>query len=453
MPFFRRLRYYASFFPLRLNLFLWMVLLTGLYWKFGTGNNNLNDLGDIISQLLLKMVLIITIFVLGGGLITVLIPWMHFIFSKKNREPVFKYQFEQSSNGENGFIHINISINSLWRPLLGTVQMQWWYADGTSSGKMILAGNRRRHNSLLRESVKGHYRLMLPAIRSYSIREAAVYFEDGIRLFSLAGGLSLEAGFYVGARHSPLKERAITPRKTEEAKLHIQSIRKTEGDYLHYKDFESNDDVRRIVWKIYARNKDLVVRIPEMHNPYASHVSVYASFYSAGFAEAGTAVGQMWLNHYKNAIWSLLHQMQQQDLAIRLKADQENNNVQQVKPEEQLHFQVSVAEWQHYLPVQKYFQPADAAILFFTSLVPSSDLAIAIRNTSPDTLLVFVPLSRLMVIKTGEWWKYIFMKPSAGSLESAKWSWVKSGDRKAVLKNEAEIEKLLHQIQSKLLVL
>ena len=85
-----------------------------------------------------------------------------------------------------------------------------------------------------------------------------------------------------------------------------------EGEYLNYKNFENNDDVSRIVWKIYAKNKELVVRIPEIMDPYASHVYLYASFFTSFNVAGSTPVEVPFLNYYKAMIWTLYQNLVKQ---------------------------------------------------------------------------------------------------------------------------------------------
>ena len=100
-------------------------------------------------------------------------------------------------------------------------------------------------------------------------------------------------------------------------------MRKVEGEFLNYKNFENNDDVRRIVWKIYAKNKELVVRIPEMMDPYASHVYLYASFFSSSISKAMRTVEDPFLNYYKVITWSVYQNLVKQGFEVRYIPDQD----------------------------------------------------------------------------------------------------------------------------------
>ena len=78
---------------------------------------------------------------------------------------------------------------------------------------------------------------------------------------------------------------------------------------MNYKDFESGDDVRRIVWKIFAKNKELVVRIPEVINPYASHLHFFASFQNSMIAADSNYAAGM-LDYYKDIIFNTILQIE-----------------------------------------------------------------------------------------------------------------------------------------------
>src|SRR6185312_7478147 len=115
----------------------------------------------------------------------------------------------------------------------------------------------------------------------------------------------------------------VQPKKTEETNMRIEEMRKVEGELLNYKNFENNDDIRRIVWKIYAKNKELVVRIPETNDPYASHIYFYASFYNAISNDVYEEFNEVFLDNFKTAIWNIYDQLHRQKALIQYIPDQE----------------------------------------------------------------------------------------------------------------------------------
>lgn len=112
----------------------------------------------------------------------------------------------------------------------------------------------------------------------YDVEEVQLQFCDMFRLFGIPYTLLARQQFYTLPQIQKEKAVVAQPNTTEEQTERIEIPKPSEGEYINYKDFETGDDVRRIVWKIYARNGQLVVRIPETKDPYASHLYFYASF-------------------------------------------------------------------------------------------------------------------------------------------------------------------------------
>ena len=113
--------------------------------------------------------------------------------------------------------------------------------------------------------------------------------------------LTSSGNFFNGPPLKATGNIIVQPKKTEETNMRIEEMRKVEGELLNYKNFETNDDVRRIVWKIYAKNKELVVRIPETNDPYASHIYFYASFYNAISNDVYEEFNEVFLDHLQNS--------------------------------------------------------------------------------------------------------------------------------------------------------
>ena len=122
-------------------------------------------------------------------------------------------------------------------------------------------------NDFFSMHTKGCYNWPLKNIKEYDISSGIIYFEDFFQFFSFAGSLPSNGSFFYGPPKKSTGTLMVQPKKTEETNRRIEEIRKVEGELLNYKNFETNDDVRRIVWKIYAKNKELVVRVPETIDP------------------------------------------------------------------------------------------------------------------------------------------------------------------------------------------
>ena len=93
------------------------------------------------------------------------------------------------------------------------------------------------------------------------------------------------------------------------------------GELFQYKNFEDNDDVRRIVWKIYAKHKDLVVRTADVQYLPATQVYLYTSFYQP-IKIVNDTLAQQTLNTYKERLWALVQAVEKEAIEIIWRTDQ-----------------------------------------------------------------------------------------------------------------------------------
>ena len=236
------------------------------------------------------------------------------------------------------------------------------------------------------------------------------------------------------------------PRKTEETTTRIEEIKKVEGEHINYKNFESNDDVRRIVWKIYAKNKELVVRIPEIMDPYASHIYLYATFFSAFNITANDTIQVPFLNYYKTVCWSVYKQLAQKGFEIRYQPDQDipQNNI--TNPEEQIKYNFSVSHWQRDKELKDYVRPKDASIVIISSLSDINQVTELIQHHGNDISFLFVPLTdALNKQHLGDWLQWIFVQQEKDTIAKYKTNWSLSLLRIKITKNEKQLKQLLEQ--------
>src|SRR6185436_21113785 len=159
-----------------------------------------------------------------------------------------------------------------------------------------------------------------------------------------------------------VKEVKAQPHATEEQKQRVDIPRRVEGEYINYKEFETGDNIRRIVWKIYARSGQLVVRIPETKDPYASHLYFYVSFFE-GFDLQGGIFDKELLNIYKDKIRSLFEALQKNGYDVRIPQDQEVPKLSGMSDKKNELFQISAAKWHREKPPVAFVVPAKAAFV------------------------------------------------------------------------------------------
>jgi len=178
-------------------------------------------------------------------------------------------------------------------------------------------------------------------------------------------------------------------------------MRRVEGDFFNYKNYEPTDDPRRIVWKLYARNKELVIKTPEVFNPFASHLYLIPSFFKEwkGPSKLETEL----LNTYKDRLRFLTDTLIKQGAAIKVISDQEVSSSFEVSEDEKILYRISTAHWQNKKNLQELVKP-------------NTHPFICISSFTPAAMLESLPL-----LKQGSVIFYVKLS------EAYRWTWLKKG--------------------------
>jgi hypothetical protein len=303
----------VTFFPLQSYLLAFLLfLLLGHFWlqrQFLDEPSAFNDMLAAIIKLAKTVILPLLFF----GLISVLLPF--FLLWVAYRKRKLTVTIESPGLQPEGLKQeLKFSLSPLWQPILGQIYFKLVYDKGRQYSPKFSLVRKENAWGYAGKKQEGWYRWPLPGIREYEIDSMIIYLEDFFHFFKFALPVKVNQSFFTrpSSRVSPLLN--IDPSKSEHEEIRIKDWRKVQGEMLNYKNFDSNDDVRRIVWKIYAKNKELVVRTPEILNPFASHVSFYASFYDSLQGDISHAIRHSCLDYYKAACWTLYRQLEKQGL-------------------------------------------------------------------------------------------------------------------------------------------
>ena len=287
--------------PFRLQLaVLIIILVRAALWL--QKNNALPETSrTAIIGLFISVTFWFTFSVLIFSFVTALVPWLLFLLNKKNNTTSLDIQIPQGENSLSEKQDVVIIITKIIRPLFGYIRMRLVY-DGLTISKKFLPVTRKKPNFFSR-GINGRYTWPIINVKEYDITSGIIYFEDFFQFFSFATQHAAKSKFFKAPPQFHARELIVQPKRTEETNTRIEEIRKVEGEFLNYKNFENNDDVRRIVWKIYAKNKELVVRIPETNDPYASHIYFYASFHNSLSGDLYENFNTIFLDYFKTVIW------------------------------------------------------------------------------------------------------------------------------------------------------
>lgn len=396
-----------------------------------------------IFPLLLNVAMVFVLTILAFALLSVLIAFLYILYNKNKKGIAFSIDTQPLQNAKGLQKQtIKLKINPILKPFLGFVKIRLQYDEGRYSKKFSLVEQAKK--KLISSTIEGTYHWHLPEIKEYKVDKAVVYFEDFFQFFSLALPVVASNRFYTQPLDTTHNVLSASPRKTENTTTRIEELKRVEGEYINYKNFEGNDDVRRIVWKIYAKNKDLVVRIPEVLDPYASHIYMYASFFSDIEIAGNEVVEVPFLNFYKTIVWSAYRQLTQKGFEVRYVADQSIAAANTSDVQQQVKYAVSTSRWQSDKDLKTYINTKDAAIVLVTSLSDADQVQQLADQHGNDITFVFVQLTKSLTNQhVGDWLKWLFVENERNAVAGYKRLWSVSRIRSRVIENEKKLKTIL----------
>jgi hypothetical protein len=440
-------KYYLQYFPFTINALLYGI---AAYIGYKTLYKPLDKdevapfrpfiilMGKIVFWFLAALVLLSILSTIGS--------WLYYLWLKHKKDYKLQVSFKtEAENGQKNKMYLYTLLAGVFRPVLGFVKGRLYYDNHLFTDKFTLLSNKRKEKSIWREAISGKSRFELPDIKEYELKGSFVYFEDMLQLCSLAVSQPISGHFYQPPVLTKPDDKDVYPKKTETMDVRIEQLRRVEGEYLNYKDFEAGDDVRRIVWKVYAKNRDLVVRTPELYEPYASHLYFYASFDSTIKSQwlSEDYLKEM-LNYYKNNIWTVYDTLSKKEWALRYIPDQQLNVPEHLSDAEKTSRIISNSQWDNGASINQYFNPRNGTVLCISSLTDTDELEILLDKCDSSTIIYYVKLSRTFhQFAMWTWFKRLLFLPPKDRLNKLRATWLLSPLRLQIQKREKAIETLL----------
>ncbi|MBS1777555.1 MAG: DUF58 domain-containing protein [Bacteroidetes bacterium] len=396
-------------------------------------------------KLMGKFVFIFFIALIAFSLLSTLIAWLYFLWKTKGKNSSLEIQFNNKQTSDKKLHPIlNAALPDAFRPILGFVQGRLFYDDHELTDRFPLLSKRKKGNGKGKD-IFGTNALQLADIKEYEVRGGFVFFEDMLHLISLPVKQATSTNFYQPPSLVEIEKRETFPKRTETTDVRINEMRRVEGDYLSYKDFETGDDIRRILWKVYAKNKNLVVRIPEQFEPYASHLYFYASFHANLKAQwLNNGYLQEMLNYYKSKVWTIYTQLSKKEWEIRYIPDQPLSIPEQHNKDAFAARIIANSNWQTAKNVNDYFHPKHGAVLVISSLTDPLDLKNLLDRCEPSTVVYFIKCTEVFAdLVSLNWLKRLIFLPPKDRLSTLRATWIFSPMRLQIRKREKEIETLL----------
>lgn len=444
----RQFRYYRQYIPITINTILFGIaiwLLHKILYRPIPKGEEPSPMRPFIV-LMGKIAFWFAIGFIGLSVLSAIGSWLYYLWLRKTKNYKLQVSFStETKKGKNNKLFMNAVLEGVYRPVLGFVKGRLFYDDHNMTDKFGLLSNKRKEQSFWRAAITGKSRMELPDIKEYQLKGGFIFFEDMLNLFSFAVAQPIGGQFYQPPVLVDEDEKNVYPKKTETMDVRIEQMRRVEGEYHNYKDFESGDDVRRIVWKVYAKNRDLVVRIPEMFEPYASHLYFYASFH-ASVKAAWMSEGYLkeMLNYYKNGVWAVYDSLSHKEWDMRFIPDQNLTVPEHLSDAEKAARIISNSSWHPDKPLTKYFNPRQGAVLCVSSLTDPDELQQVLDQCNASTVVYFMKTSQVFrhFVALG-WLRRLIFLPPKDRLNKLRGRWTFSPIRIQVHKREKEIEEML----------
>src|SRR5665213_995790 len=248
----RKIIYWSNYTIVRWQLILTALAVWICYWYVKKHYGKQIDTNEwkVIKYFL--EVFIWAIFILfASALAAVFATWFYFISKIRRKKIGIQTQFGDGNKAEAGFVPVTISITGFRNLWFVNLRARLVFSEMKLSDPILLDENIRRKKKFFSSGIKGTGKTMLHDRGIYDVEEVQLQFCDMFRLIALPYTIQLSQQLYT----LPQEQKEITllgnPNTTEEQTQRIEIPKRVEGEYINYKDFESGDDVRRIVWKIY----------------------------------------------------------------------------------------------------------------------------------------------------------------------------------------------------------
>ena len=434
-------KYYIQFIPFKINFYIYCVVLL---ISFQIIHIYKTDTSSFISLIILmaKIAFVFSLFIIFISFISTSFCAFYFYWQQRKKEhSMLEIQMDTNIQ-ENNTLLVQTKIAKALKPILGFVFVKLYYDQQLSTDKFLLTKRIKKQFIPFKSGIEGSNILLLSHIKEYHFNLAIIYFEDMLQFFSFKMPTKVQQSISNNPKNILFNTNEHLPKKTEEEKIRIEQLRKVEGEYLNYKKFDDSDDVRRIVWKIFAKNKELVVRTPEIMDPFASHIYMYASYYNSFDFQLYENYTQLMLNHFKNCTWTIFDTLSKKEFEVKYISDQNVSNTNNQKNGVQN--KITLSNWHQDETLIDYFKPKNASILCIHSCSKLMDIENILSNYETGTTIFFVQMSKIFkshyVIN---WILRIFLKAPKDEFSQLKSRWALHPLKYKIIQNENKITELL----------
>lgn len=428
LPTNQRFRYYALYWPFRWPLVYCMAFATALFFYLQSEAGTATYANDVM-QLAGNMVLAFLVFMPLFSLLT--LSWSILFFLMQKNTLVIAW------------LHNRVEVNRLVQPLMGFVRVHLLYQKELCSESVLLLPTAKSGIIFFKGAMDSATLEAADVVRAETMDGMVFHFEDPFRFFSIS--------FFQSVALERLRLPDATAESTnwlyskhpDREEEHTTNMQRRAGDWLHLKSFEPGDDVRRIVWTLYARHKALMVRWQDQQDPYGDTLRAYASFNASDTIHLDANLFVYTETQYKQRLFALLNGFLQEGVLL----DWRTNQSPWVKgiSEQVLAGELTRATWHtNNTPFQDAELPSPS--LVFVSSVDTPQHVEHMALSWPDAL--FVQINLFQPLAKRSWrsrLKNLMFKTNPIQPSSLYDTWWRHPLRVRMMKNENQIKQLLEK--------
>ncbi len=420
--------------PTRRNLIVFMGIgITLCYFAYNLNKSiaSTNDNTIIIEATILEVLA----YIFCSGIILVCIFYFSNIvinklkFKKQAIKIVYKPNSQQLELPSSGIVPNILGFQSI--AFLSNNKQAIAQFAITNTGLQPFSGHDQEHLQL---KLSGHF----------NVQSVRVTSADILKMFQISYTIPCQFEIVQPLQSNTLSSIDINDSFFNGEEKNITTAKPNEGDYSKIKQFESGDDIRRIVWKIFAKHQNLMVRLMEMEKAYHSEL-VIQTFFNADqniINQNNHKYIAPLLSYYKNNVWSVYQQLKSQKLQLSFDTDLANSTI--LTDENSIEDKIMKAQWLFSLTPESTSKHTQNIIIIH-SAYPIAALQNLIK--SKNALFIFIRLSSIFTFqsKLTNTLKRILFQSSKHEIEIQ--SFQKSTTNKALLQQEDSISQLLQPMQ------
>jgi hypothetical protein len=264
----------------------------------------------------------------------IVVPYLWFLFGyyviRKDRNQIlFKFPGESCVFGES-FV-VDAIIQRKLRLMFGVIKFRLVFFNYDMTDWYFLLQSQKRKGELFNSADRGaigSFSITFRHLGRFRTRYSVVKFEDPFGFFSLPiiekeyHPIIRERNFHIYSIPS-LPSAGAAPyyvKKTNIPAVSEQKFRVAE-DFFDSKRYEPTDDSRRIMWKVYARSRDLLVRIIDKDSVIDADVDLCIMFNHSMYTIDSEAFHRLYDRYVRDIAVFLELLTHQRALTIHLRTD------------------------------------------------------------------------------------------------------------------------------------